>query len=60
MRTCALHIAVWKKTPAVMAIGKRHRVFIYIALIEQLEEKILGDAGMILSAGSGEQVERNP
>jgi len=60
MRTSALHITVGEKTPAVVAIRKRHRVFVDIALIEQLEEKILGYAGMILSAGGGKQVERNP
>jgi hypothetical protein len=60
MRTGSLHIAVRKKTLAVMAIGKRHLIFVDVTLIEQLEEKILGNAGMILSAGGGEQVKRNP
>jgi hypothetical protein len=60
IRTCALYIAVGKKTTAIVAIGERHRVFIDIALIEQLEEKILGNVGMILSPSGGKQVKRNP
>ncbi len=51
------HVAVGQEALAFRAVELRYRLFIQIASLQQPQENVLGDGGVVGSASGGEEVE---
>ena len=54
--TGALHVAIGQESAVRLAIGLQHGVLVDVALLVQGQKDVLGDLGVILGVGGGEQV----
>jgi len=57
VRTGSFHVAIGQETAIVGAVGQGHTLLIDMALVQEGQEDILSDAGVVLGAGGRVQVE---